>query len=854
MNEPLAFFTIVARNYLAFAIRLGETVREQHPGASFTIWLLDPGETPAVPDGVTIRAVSEAVAADELETLHFYYDILELATAVKPRCFQRLFAEGAARVIYLDPDIELFAPLATVEAALDEGASGVVTPHVLAPLGTADAKPDDLEILQSGIYNLGFLALAAGSESSALLDWWWGWLRTQCFVDKSRGTFTDQKWINFAPLFWPSIHVLRDTSCNVAYWNLPQRALTIDGEGYRVDGRPLTFFHYSGLDPERPEVLSKHQTRLDVRRGTALARILAGYAGRILSLGHRELRAIEPPRAAFSNGVPLDPIARHAFRAALAEGHEFPRPQELGLGSFFSWLGRPVGRDAAGGSPRPITRYAMAIYNMRVDLRDAFPDLFQADRDGFLGWVEKRAVDDLGAAPELLAIALGGGRLRPDESDESEDPDERAAPSHSRVNLAGYLRAALGLGEAARGYARAMEAVGIEVARIDTTSLCSSPRTGESEGDTRVPQFSEASVNVIHVNADQLLHFHETMPRDFFRGRYNVGIWAWETLEFPEEWHDRFALLDEIWVGSRFIADALAPVSPLPVVVVPHVVEVPELAPDRARFGLADDEFLFLFYFDFHSTPARKNPIGTLNAFRQAFRPDEPVRLVLKSLNGASRPEALEELRAAADGLRVTILDEALDGDDRFRLLRSCDAFVSLHRAEGFGLGMAEAMACGMPVIATDWSGNTDFMNAGNSFPVAYELRTLAQADPPYPAGTRWAHADEADAARRMRQVHDDREATRIVAEQGRRQIAEHHSAAVVGEQIRRRLDRIASFPRREAWADPGVAAEPGMPVRSLAYRGLRGIWRGVLRVTPDRYHPRLHRLSMHLRRKLPVG
>jgi len=691
--------------------------------------------------------------------------------------------------------------------------------------------PDDLTLLKSGIYNLGFLALSRGTDATELLDWWWSWLETDCWRNPAKGVFTDQKWMNFTPLFWPRSAILRDTTYNVAYWNLTQRELSQDGDQWRVDGRPLTFFHFSGLDPLFPDALSKHQTRLDVNARTPLAKILADYAELILAEGHRELAAIPPANIVFDNGIAVDPIARHAYQQATADGESFGRPLETGPGSFFSWLCKPLPYDTRGASAIRMTAYLATIYELRPDLRRAFPDVYGSDRTGFMNWVRDGATRDLGADSRMLALQLPS--------------------SPPPVRLAGYLRAALGVGEAARGYVKSMQAEGIEVHLVDASEMTASPLSDNSL-DLIAGSHEDVShwVNVIHVNADELPNFREHAGESFFAGNYNVGIWAWETQTFPSEWHDRFDMLDEIWVGSSFMAEAISKVSPIPVVCIPHVIDVPLVEGRRDEFGLSDEEFVFLFNFDFDSRSSRKNPMGTLAAFRRAFGPDEPVRLMLKSLNGHKRPEELAALKEAAEGLRVTILDEALDSDARYRLLDCCDCFVSLHRAEGFGLGLAEAMAFGKPVIATGWSGNMDFMTVSNSFPVRYTLEPLEQADPPYAAGTIWAVPDLDHAARLMQSVRREPDATAEVGRRARLDIRAGFSASVVGAQVRHRLQMIHDRHAPVAVASPvaGLKARMGWAVLRL----LRSAWQTTLRLTPSRLHPRLRRLSTRIRRLLP--
>jgi glycosyltransferase involved in cell wall biosynthesis len=837
LSRSITFFTICARNYLALASALAQSIKKHHADADFTIWLLDQGELPDLPRAGKHRSIVDAVAKAELDNLLIYYDILELATAVKPRCFQRHLDEGCTTVIYLDPDILVFRPLEELFAELHGGASGVLTPHILAPLPKDKSKPDDLNLLSSGIYNLGFLALQQGRDADALLAWWWGWLKTHCYADPATGTFTDQKWMNFAPLFWPRFRILRDTTYNVAYWNLPQRVLAQGpGPNWTVDGRPLAFFHFSGFDPGKPQQLSKHQDRIEIQPGSPLANLLGYYAERLYSSGHAQYTDLRLAVGTFQNGVAIDRVARMAYRDALARGRVFTEPLNTEPGSFYHWLCSPVGFDPSAKSDNALTHYLLTIYGIRPDLRQAYPDVYGADRDAFLAWVREYAVEDVGAHPELLKRQLKEDRFG--------------------VNLIGYLRAELGIAEVARGYARALQGEGLGLRYVDTTEMCGSPA-----GDTSLdlsgggdPASSPFSINVIHVNADQLPYVAERIGRDFFSGRYNIGVFFWETPIFPEEWHDRFELVDEIWVTSGFMADSIGRVSPVPVIRMPLVLDVPPIAPDRARFGLSSDEFLFLFYFDFHSIPVRKNPQGTIEAFRRAFRPDEPVRLVLKSINGRSRPEELERLKRQARGLRVSFIDDVLSGDERFRLLNSCDCFISLHRAEGFGLGIAEAMALGKPAIATGWSGNMDFMTADNSFTVRYKLEALEETDPPYEAGTIWANPDLDEAAQLMRVVFRDKELAQRKAEQGRQDILRAYGRAEVGKRLRERLDLI----HRRGWSErrratTGVRSriDRWRDPRGFTLRGIRGLWRFTLSRVPSRYKRRLIALGVRMRRRL---
>lgn len=833
-----SFFTICARNYLAFAATLGESLRRHHPDQTLVVWLIDELPATGSPPGLRLRDVREVFAPNELDHLRASYNLRELATAVKPTCMAALLEEGSSAAVYLDPDIQIHAPLDAALAPLDQGAEGLLTPHVLHPLPRDGRKPNDHELLMAGVFNLGFLALNATPAARDLLKWWAGWLRTHCFEDKGTGTFTDQKWLNFGPVFWPGVQILRDDTCNVAYWNLSERRLAMRDGGWDVNGKPLTFFHFSGFNPDDPRTLSKHQDRIGVTPGSPLAKLLAQYAERLFANGHREWRQVQQPPMTFDNGVPWDDLCRALYRETVEQEMPFRQPLATGKGSFYAWALEPVNGAKPGSGRRSLSRYLHAAYRRRQDLIRAFPDLFGSDYEHFQAWLVNGGFQQLGVNPALCALAA---------------PAERTpGRDWSAVNYVGYLRSELGLGEAARGNVRALEHHGTPVALFDVSVLSQSERNDWRATEMRaLPSTPPHAVNVVHVNADQLMLLRERLGPTFFPGRYNIGVWAWETPRFPAAWMDRFPLLDEIWVGGRYMYDAIARVSPVPVVHIPHVVEVPPVRGDKASFGIDPEETVFLFMFDFFSTLARKNPHGAIEAFRRAFHPTEPVRLVMKSMNGAKRPELLESLRQAAEGLRVTFLDKALDGRRRHELLASCDAFVSLHRAEGFGLGIAEAMAHGKPAIATAWSGNTDFADITNSFPVRYALRALEEDDPPYEAGTEWAEPDLDHAAELMRSVWKDPQSARALGERAREDIASRHSPERVGRMMLERLAILRGFDTSGESAVPQPEPVPAAGAMAFARPALRSTWRRVRNLAPLSWDRKLVRVASAMKRGL---
>lgn len=858
------FLTICARNYLSLAFTLGQSVKQHHPDAEFVIWLLDHGPVETVPDGIKIRFIKDAIPSEKLIQLSLLYNVRELATAVKPRCMAVHIEEGVSRVIYLDPDILVMRPLSEALSILEGSVTGVLTPHVLEPLPRDGAIPDDLMLLKSGIYNLGFLGLTATDAAKEFLSWWDSWLQDHCFEDTTTGTFTDQKWVNFAPVFWPAFKILRNPTYNVAYWNLSQRKLTLEkssgGEAWLVDGEPLTFFHFSGFNPDHPQVLSKHQNRITVSPWSPLAALLKRYAALVKGNGYEYWRRVGFVGVRFVNGVAMDDICRSLYRDALRDGVRFADLLGVGSKSFYAWLREPVGGAKPGEGPLPlITRYMHKVYVMRPDVMRAYPDLFGANADGFVHWLFNSGIKEMALNPEFL----------PKEKDISSSVVERQG-----VNYIGYMRSDLGLGEAARGNVQALEQASANVDLYDISHLSISPRNDWRLSNQAERKDERHSINVIHVNADELPRVREHLAPPFFEDRYNIGVWAWESPHFPKQWWDRFQFLDEIWVGGTFMAESIAQVSPVPVVHIPHVVEVPDVKPDRKSFGFTNDEFLLLFMFDFHSSATRKNPEGAIEAFRRAFSADEPVRLIIKSLNGHHRPYEFNAMKKRAAGLRVSFIDQSLDSRRRYQLLASCDVFLSLHRAEGFGLGLAEAMAYGKPVVATGWSGNMDFMHVGNSFPVNFALKPLETSDPPYEAGTLWAEPDIDHAAALLRKIWTDPEQARRVAARGREDIARQFSAERIGVLMRERLARVQDIRRMRSMAHvsdqpAAVAARPsetrqeGREARLVTpyqvqqasehWRRhlVRKSWKVIFERSPPRIRPLLVRYGTAMKRRM---
>jgi len=358
------------------------------------------------------------------------------------------------------------------------------------------------------------------------------------------------------------------------------------------------------------------------------------------------------------------------------------------------------------------------------------------------------------------------------------------------VNLMGYFEAETGVGEGARSNWRIIQASGVSYAINNWVDS----RSHDIERPPEDPIDANPFVaNLVTVNADQFVNFAKDHTA-YLRGHYNIGYWAWELAEFPEEWATLFACVDEIRTPSQFVQASVATRAPVPVRVVPHSLEQRmevSAAADRTKCGLNPGTFVFLFIFDFHSYLERKNPLGLIKAFKDAFGGRRDVELLVKSAHGDAHKEELSMVQEACAGANVRLLDRVLSRAATQELMMSADCYVSLHRSEGLGLTMAEAMMCGKPVIATGYSGNVDLMSDIDSFLVPYRMVAIDRTHGPYKAGYHWADPDLDYACELMRHVESNREAAAQVGAKARAKVRQVLDPAVIGVSVRAHLEEL---------------------------------------------------------------
>ena len=362
--------------------------------------------------------------------------------------------------------------------------------------------------------------------------------------------------------------------------------------------------------------------------------------------------------------------------------------------------------------------------------------------------------------------------------------------------VVGYVSSAFGLGIAAANTVSVLQGAGLPVSVVDVD-----PGGGRQGRDSAFAELerelpARRAVNVFHMNPPEILEFQNQWTDAIsLRSGVNVCVPFWELPQLPESWVPILDGMDVVLAPTRFIAEACEAALSRPVVHYPQAVIVPaDVAADRERWGIPPGTTAYLISYDAESDTARKNPLAALAAFEQAFADTNDVFLLVK-LNRSELSEVqrqqVESVRERVSALRnARIIEGNLPYRDVLSLYASCDVLVSLHRAEGLGLHLMEAMSLGRVVVATGWSGNTDFMTAENSFAVPYELVPIESTNAAYGpevgrAGQRWAEADVDAAACILQLTHDRPELRAQVGRQAALDMATRRANVALAEPLR---------------------------------------------------------------------
>jgi glycosyltransferase involved in cell wall biosynthesis len=776
-------FTIVAHNYIPLARVLAGSIAKQHPEIDFFIVVVDhPALTRLLSsDQFNFVAITDIdFGSDGFDMMATIYDVMEFSTSVKPFALKHFLA-SYDYALYFDPDIRLYNRVdSLIEGTRQKGIS--LTPHCLEPIARDGLGTSEFDIMQAGIYNLGYI----GVDRSALdfLEWWSVRLRCDAISEPSIQLFTDQRWIDIAvPIFNP--HIETSPSYNAAYWNIDQRPLSLVGTEYVVSGEPLRFFHFSGFDPLQPFWLSKHQPesiRVSVVDSPALSQLTADYAIEVLNEREAVGSTLKYGWSEVLPGLSLDRHYRRLVRHELKEFEQSGRNRppspfsSAGIRPFIDWLASPSPTDTRG-LPRVISR----IYDERPDLQNAFPEVMEGDLVRFGEWYDRFGVREHSA---LRFVCPSWTPLKsPRVVDVGQAPDG--------ADVIGYFNAEMGVGEAGRLLVHSLRTANVDVSTINCDRNIS--RQGH---DFSTENAARHKTIVLGINADQTLEVIRYFGEDLFAKRYVVGQWFWELEEFPAKFDAAFDLVNEVWAPTAFIADGIRKRAPETVRV--RKLPLPLLKPDvvagatKEYFGFPD-RFVFLYTFDVFSVVKRKNPSGVITAFKKAFKPNEGPILILKTINGSKRRKEIERLKWEAQGRPdIILMDTYLNAVDNATLISIADCYISLHRSEGLGLTMSEAMMLGKPVIATNYSGNVDFMTPTNSLLVPFTMVPVGTDAHPYPSSATWADPDLHQASIFMRELVEDTNLCEDLGRRAQEDLTNSFNASMTGARMREALLEIS--------------------------------------------------------------
>ena len=359
------------------------------------------------------------------------------------------------------------------------------------------------------------------------------------------------------------------------------------------------------------------------------------------------------------------------------------------------------------------------------------------------------------------------------------------------INEYGFFKEETGLGQGARCYAKAIETAGIPHRFIHLNFLEWLPGDDRSY-EKKLKRKPTYAGNVMHLNPDLLEEALQIFPKRFFDRHYNIGVWLWELETLPDCWLKSLDFYDEIWTPSEFIAKAVRKETDKPVTVIPYGIEPKRADMNRRDLGLPEDKFITLAMFDAHSYTVRKNPMAAIEAFTEAFAGNPEALLVLKANHPKDDEIARLEEQLKEAGIQYRLIRDRMPREQLNDLMACCDVFISLHRSEGFGLPIAEAMALGTAVVATNWSANAEFMDETCAGCIGYRMVPVGdQYAYETKESDRWADPDIHEAARYLKKLYEDPEYRKQVSQAGKEHIRKTLSVEKCGERMKKRLEEI---------------------------------------------------------------
>jgi glycosyltransferase involved in cell wall biosynthesis len=782
-TEKVHFVTISTKKNLRFAHVLGTSLLSNNPGATFRIFVVD-----SRPEDLKGWSGVSYLFPEDLGLERFEYlkmalalDEQEFVSTLRPWVIEKSLQDGARAAIFFDTTIYVLDNLAGLIRSVLESPI-TLTPIILQPKGLEPSPPNESEILMAGTFQHGFIGVRSGE--SEFLSWWKGRFNATRDLKSNHEPIRNQRWIDLTPTLW-EVKIITDSAFNVGYWNLDQRKLTLEKDKTLVDGNPIRFFNFSSFNPDTPWILSGdlgNNSGVWPNHDPALSLLCDSYARQVRD------QKLEIQNDSYAFGI-LDgernittPI-RESYRKLIFSALE---DSTLTVPTPFIGDDQAVLRSLSQKLPNSdyVNHQMLGVWKSRGDLQDAFPDPLGFDGLRFQNWAWSSGVEEGEFEPEDLT---------PPKNTDSKgiDISSLEVSEVCGVNVVGYLSSELGMGELARSVRSVVEFSGLPFTSI-TNNRNLSRKAIESANENPTELFP---INLVVLNADQMTNWSTLDEYSAISGLATIGIWAWELEDFPEGFEAVINELEEIWTISEFARASIQKRTTKPVFVFPIPLSIAEEKPSEP-FGVNINEKIgkdyFLVMFDYQSSMGRKNPLAAIEAFKLAFDGQGDVQLVIKTLNADLWPTERERLLYEARKVNnVKVIDEYLTRLEVRQLISGALAYISLHRSEGYGLTCAEAMAEGTPVIATNYSGNLDFMTPENSLLVDYSLVKVVDPNGAYTIDSNWAEPSVESATKFMQAVYTDRDFAHRVGKRGKDSIFNQATTETASAFVLNRIEDV---------------------------------------------------------------
>ncbi|WP_258022508.1 glycosyltransferase [Yersinia enterocolitica] len=655
-QKKQAIFTVSDANYAVMALTMFDSVSEHYPESDLFLFLVGKGNVDKIDNNINIIYIHDILDDIDLNQRISYYLQVELATSFRPQCFEHLFSNNYDSAIYLDPDLYIFRRMTEVDKLLEDGASGVVTPHALKTVRSNVAVAGDETFLKCGIFNLGFLALNCTSETLRMLSWWKDKLKWQCVADSRVGLFVDQKWLDLLPTYFDGFEILKSPLYNLAPWNSEHYSVISDLHGkFYIDNfdNPIAFIHFSGV---RRAV--NHFSYLKEARKFYLKEL---KKREFMKLGFINYQVVFKPK-----NINLDKICIFLYKdyVNLTKDTTSNPLEDLG---FYNYL---ISNDNETNLPVYIRK-----------LFDVFPDILIGyvksnsglDFDSIIKWMKNGfnydGVVNLGTMIEIRnAREKSGGfeYLYPGTSEESQFFVKSFKEQHS------YSPAILAM------FYKEMK-----------------NNTDKSSGENKISfELDRIEIKKGHVTVClPKLDDNDCLP------------------ELPFLMNKKYS---EIWVPNINIQKKIKVSLGIEnVAVIPYPVINPEY--EVKKLNIPNDKFIVLMSHDFSKDFEQQNPMASIAAFKQAFRENNNVFLVCYLLN-VDDSECYESLVSAINTEPKATLIVQDNSDIYYSYLHYAHCLISLHRNSFSGYKSAEALLLGKNIIVTGNNGDCEYINSSNSF------------------------------------------------------------------------------------------------------------------------------------------